>query len=185
MSTQALIEACTAPLFEADRAALDDLLIDAVAQGASVGYVGVPCGDVARAYWRGVEEAVAAGTRALLAARVDGQLAGSVQLGFDTRANSKHRAEVNRLLVHSGFRRRGLGRALMLAAERAARRDGRWLLLLDVREGDPAGVLYRTLGWQVVGRVPDYVLSGSGDMEATVFMFRRLDESPTQRTLDR
>ena len=145
-----------------------------MASGGSVGYVEVPSAAEAREYWRGVEAALASGTVALLAARLDGELAGSVQLVADGRPNARHRGEIKRLLVHTRARNRGLGRQLMLAAERQARRDGRSLLLLDVRVGDPAERLYRGLGWLGAGEVPDYAVAPDGRLAPTLFMYRRL-----------
>ena len=56
------------------------LLLDAVAHGASVGFV-MPLEDAAAdAYWRDVTEALAAGSRVLLVAWRDNVLVGTVQL---------------------------------------------------------------------------------------------------------
>ncbi len=86
------------------------------------------------------------GRAVLLAAWSDGELAGTVQVGLDMPPNQPHRAEVQKLLVVPGARRRGIGRALMLRAEAEAARAGRRLLTLDTRAGDAAEPLYRGLG---------------------------------------
>src|SRR2546423_15433241 len=62
-------------------------------------------------------------------------------------ANQPHRAEVAKLLVHRRARRRGIGRALMIALEAEAARAQRPLLTLDTRRGDAAEQLYHALGW--------------------------------------
>jgi acetyltransferase len=150
------------------------LLEDAVAGGASLGFL-LPLeraeGD---AYWRSVVEAMRAGWRLLLVALAEGRLVGSVQLDLETRANGRHRAEVTKLMVLRADRRRGVGRELMNAALEAARSAGRGLLLLDVRAGDPAEALYRSLGFVEVGEVPRYARSPNGSLAATRFYYLEL-----------
>ena len=101
---------------------------------------------------------MAAGSRVLLAAWLDGALVGTVQLDLGTPENQPHRAEVAKLLVDPAVRRRGVGRALMRRAEQAARAVGRRLLTLDTRAGDVAEPLCRALGWQEAGRIPGHAL---------------------------
>jgi ribosomal protein S18 acetylase RimI-like enzyme len=151
------------------------LLQDAVDSGASVGFV-PPLGDEeARAYWAGVRSAVTTGNRVLLAAVEQGGVLGAVQLDFPAKPNAGHRAEVMKLMVHRGARRRGIGRALMLALEDAARRARRSLLVLDTRVGDSAEQLYLGLGYLRAGVIPRYALSAAGTLDATVYMYRELD----------
>src|SRR5207247_2693942 len=45
---------------------------------------------------------------------------GSVQMDLESRANGNHRAEVMKMFVHSGVRRRGPARALMSEVDAAA-----------------------------------------------------------------
>jgi acetyltransferase len=56
----------------------------------------------------------------LAATTAQGEVAGSVQLALVQKENGRHRAEVQKLLVHSRFRNQGLGRRLMDAIEREA-----------------------------------------------------------------
>src|SRR5262245_32330488 len=100
---------------------LVDLLVDAVDDGASVGFLGPLARGDAERYWTERIAEVAAHNRVLLVAREDGRIVGSVQLAFASQQNAAHRAEVQRLLVHRRARRRGLGRALMLGLEAIAR----------------------------------------------------------------
>jgi GNAT superfamily N-acetyltransferase len=81
----------------------------------------------ADAFWRGVAEGIAAGERVLLAAqdRASGEIFGTVQLVFGQPENQPHRADVAKTLVHRRARRRGLGAALMRAAEDAALAAGK------------------------------------------------------------
>lgn len=151
------------------------LLQDAVAAGASVGFMPPLSGGEALAYWNDVQRGMEAGARILLVAERGVDLIGSVQLVLETRANGLHRAEVAKLMVHTGSRRGGVGRALMEEVERQARAAGRSTLVLDTREGDPAERLYRRLGYQVAGHIPRYALNADGTPHTTVIMYRILD----------
>ncbi|MBI1790922.1 MAG: GNAT family N-acetyltransferase [Acidobacteria bacterium] len=160
---------------------LAELLRDAVESGASIGFLPPLEMDEARRYWREVAEALTAGTRALLVARVDGQLLGAVQLGLETRPNGAHRAEVMKLMVDRRARRRGIGRALMQTAEEAARRLGRSLLVLDTRVGDAAEQLYASMGYLRAGVIPRYAADGAGVRHDTVFFYKEIGLDPVPR----
>lgn len=108
----------------------------------------------------------------LVAHDADDRLVGSVQLHLAQRPNARHRAEVTRLMVHPVARRRGLGRRLMLALEHVAQREGRSLLVLDTRSGDPSNALYQQLGYLEAGRIPRYARSASGQLDGTVFYYK-------------
>lgn len=157
------------------------LLRDAVMDGASVGFV-VPLPDAgAENYWRGVIAEVAEGSRLLLVSRSGGTVAGSVQLGLCLKPNGAHRAEVQKLLVHTTARRQGLGARLMNAIEAEAMKAGRTLLVLDTEPGRPADAMYRRLGWQVAGEIPDFARTPDGVPHPTVVFYKRLaaaDRSP-------
>ena len=152
------------------------VLHDCVHGGASVSFVVPFTMEEARAYWREkVMPGAWAGTRRVLVARLDGEIAGTVQVDLATPANQRHRAEVSKLLVHPDSRRRGLGRALMVAVEGQARVAGRTLLTLDTRTGDAAEALYLSLGYKLAGVIPGYARGpGSGQLESTSFMYKKL-----------
>jgi GNAT superfamily N-acetyltransferase len=163
----------------AERGALVALLRDAVESGASVGFL-PPLGDgEAAAYWATVTAGLREGSRIVLAARDDELgLVGSAQLELAMRANASHRAEVSKVMVHRRARRRGVGRALMLALEDHARQLLRTTLILDTRQGDPSEVLYRAVGWTFAGAIPDYARSATGTLDATALYYKLLDPAP-------
>ena len=98
-----------------------------------------------------------------------------MQLGYDTPANLRHRAEVSKLLVHPTLRRRGIARALMAGLEREAARLGRSLLTLDTRTGDMAEPLYVSLGYRIAGVIPGYCRHPSEDrLDSTTIMYKVL-----------
>lgn len=150
---------------------LADLLVAVVAQGASVGYLPPLEREAATAYWRHV----CAPGIVLLLAEIDGAVVGSVQLELASKANARHRAEVNKLLVAPHVQRRGIGRLLMTAIEAEARVHDRTLLHLDTREGDTSNDFYRSLGWTEAGTIPMWACSADGSLDGTVFYYRVLE----------
>jgi len=160
------------------RAALVALLRDAVDSGASVGFLPPLAEAEGDAYWRTVVEAVREGSSVLLVARAAGagEIVGTAQLLLATRGNALHRAEVAKVIVHTKARRRGIGRALMLAVEERARRLGRTTLVLDTRQGDPSERLYTALGYHFAGAIPAYARSAGGALDPSAFYYRLLIE---------
>ncbi|TMC77206.1 MAG: GNAT family N-acetyltransferase [Chloroflexi bacterium] len=102
------------------------------------------------------------------------RIIGTVQLRLALLPNSRHRAEVAKLLVHRDARRRGVARRLLAAIDKIARREGRTLLVLDTISGSEADRLYRSLGWSEVGSVPNYAAMPDGVLAATTFFYREL-----------
>lgn len=156
---------------------LHELLHDAVAFGASVGFLPPLIVAESQAYWQSVITAIETGHRVLLAARPAGSahLLGTVQLDLATRPNSLLRAEVSKLLVHTSARRRGVGRQLLLALEAHALALARTTLVLDTRHGDGAERLYQHLGYQFVGTIPAYFLNHDGQPHATAVYYKLLE----------
>jgi ribosomal protein S18 acetylase RimI-like enzyme len=150
--------------------ALAALLVDVVAQGASVGFLNPLSRADAQAYWTEVPKPGVT----LLVAEQQGRLVGTAQLHAAPQPNAKHRAEVCKLMVHPAAQRRGIARALMDELEKAARAASRSLLVLDTRSGDVSSDLYRSMGYVEVGRIPRYALSSSGQLDSTVFFYKEL-----------
>lgn len=155
--------------------ALVDVLVDCVDGGASIGFMRPLTRDRARAFWRRVAEGVERGERVLLVASDDTGICGTVQLILDLPDNQPHRADVCKMLVHHRARRRGVGAALMRAAERAALEHGRTVLVLDAVTGGDAARLYERLGWIRVGDVPHFALYPDGRPCGTTYYYRSLD----------
>lgn len=164
----------TAPDIHSQLPALVTLLEDAVNHGASVGFLRPLEPALAHAYWRDVADAVAAGSRILLAARDAGEVVGSVQLDLSAKQNGRHRAEVQKLLVLARCRRRGIARHLMQAIEAQARDAGRTLLVLDTESGSDAVPFYESQGWERCGSIPDFALSADGVPTANIIYFKRV-----------
>lgn len=169
------ISALTSPPSSSDLTALHTLLRDAVEGGASVGFlVPFPEPEVA-AFWSGIFSSVAAGHRVLLVARDEsGLIVGSVQLDLAQKPNSRHRCEVQKLLVLRSLRGRGLGFALMQAAESAARAARRTLLVLDTSASGNALGLYQRCGYTRAGIIPRYAADPDGSLIDTIFYYKEL-----------
>lgn len=145
-----------------------------VGDGSFVSFLPPLARDSALAFWRGVTRAVGAGATHLFVAWLDGALAGTVQLGLDMPPNQSHRGDIRKLLVDPAMRRRGVARALMQAAEAAAKAAGRSLLVLDTRVDGGADRLYRDLGWSEAGTIPGYALDAQGNAHGTTFFFKNV-----------
>jgi GNAT superfamily N-acetyltransferase len=154
-------------------AALAALLTDAVADGASVGFLWPLAAGEAQAWATNVRAALGPGL-ALWVARAQGAVVGCVQLGPCLKPNGRHRGEVMKLLVHRRARGCGVASRLMRALEQHARASGLTLLVLDTMAGSPAEAVYRHLGWQLVGQVPDYAAFPDGRLGPTAVFYKRL-----------
>ncbi|EFM09473.1 GCN5-related N-acetyltransferase [Paenibacillus curdlanolyticus YK9] len=150
---------------------LAELLVKVVEDGASIGFLPPLSLEDASVYWR-----QAAGPDVILyVVRLDARMVGTVQLQLCSKQNGAHRAEIAKLMTHPNARRQGIGRALMLEAEARAKREGRTLLVLDTREGDPSNLLYKSLDYLEAGRIPDFAKSANGELHATVLYYKRVD----------
>lgn len=155
--------------------ALAELLLDCVEGGASVSFMLPLPREKAVAFWLGVAGGVARGERVLLVAEnVEGRIVGTVQLVVAQPDNQPHRADVAKMLVHRGARRRGVARRLLDAVDGVALEEGRSVLVLDTVTGGDAERLYARAGWQCVGSVPKYALMPDGAFCATTFFYKHL-----------
>ena len=147
--------------------ALADVLLDCVEGGASVGFMHPLPRAKAVAFWQNALDSAARGERVVLVAEDAAGIAGTVQVVLAMPDNQPHRADIAKMQVHRRARRRGLGEALMRAAEDAARGAGRTLLVLDTVTGSDAERLYTRLGWKRCGEIPGYALWPTGGLCGT------------------
>ena len=158
---------------EAELHALSEVLIDCVDGGASVSFMHPLAPAKALAFWRDVAAGVVQGRRALLVAEDDAGIVGTVQLVLDQPENQPHRADLSKMLVHRRARRRGVGDALMVAAEQLGRDCDKSLLVLDTASAD-AERLYARHGWQRCGSVPGYALLPQGGLCTTTYFYKQI-----------
>jgi GNAT superfamily N-acetyltransferase len=124
-------------------AELAALLQEAVDAGMALGQL-APL-DTAQAFAKMIET-LDPDERMLFAAFAGDELVGTAQLERARPANSRHRAEVMRVVVRGDAQRQGVGRELMRALEAAAAARGITLLWLTTHDGTPACAFYEALG---------------------------------------
>lgn len=151
-----------------------ELIQDSVNGGASVGFIAPLEHQEAADYWSHVIDNMQAHGLDLLAAIENDKIIGSVQLAPVPKANGQHRADVQKLLVHSHWRRQKIGEQLMQAIETHALNLGRWLLVLDTERGSGAQYLYEKLGYVQSGIIPQYVTGNAGEYLDTVVFYKAL-----------
>lgn len=149
------------------------LLIDTVNHGASIGFLAPLSLETASDYWRKVLTSLGDGLQ-LWVAEQAGEIVGSVQLAPCLKENGKHRADLQKLFVLTTHRGQGIARSLLLAAENAALAQGLRLLVLDTEKASVAENLYQASGWQRAGEIPNFALTPSGKLHATVVYFKEL-----------
>jgi GNAT superfamily N-acetyltransferase len=150
--------------------ALAEVLLDCVRGGASVSFMASLSKPEAEVFFEKVLEGVERGERILLAAFLDSELLGTVQILTATPPNQPHRADIAKLLVHRSARGQGLATRLMEQVEEASRSAGKTLLVLDTVTGGDAERLYMRLGWTKSGVIPKYALFPDGRFcDTTVF----------------
>ncbi len=151
-------------------AALAGVLLDCVEGGASVSFMASLSRAEAEAFFGKVIEGVERGERILLAAFLDGDLLGTVQILTAMPPNQPHRADIAKLLVRRSARGQGVARLLMEQVEEASRSVGKTLLVLDTVTGSDAERLYLRMGWTKAGVIPNYALFPDGRFcDTTIF----------------
>ena len=111
--------------------------------------------------------------RSGLAAEWNGDLAGFAVLSL---SRVERLAELETIVVHPRFRRRGIGARLLLACKDAAHRAGAAVMRLEVRESNKAALdLYLAQGFQKAGRRRSYY---SAPIEDALVLQGFLQEPP-------
>ena len=160
---------------ERELCGLYDVLIDCVEGGASVSFMLPMTREKAEAYWQGVAESLARNDRLVMVAEdAEGAIVGTAQVILAQPENQPHRGDLAKMLVHRRARQRGVGAALLTAAEQEAFKVGKTLLVLDTAS-DAAERLYTRAGWQRVGVIPDYALMPDGALCDTVLFYKYLE----------
>ena len=153
---------------------LVDLLADAVNHGSSVGFLPPISQSESLAFWQHAIREIGAGKRRLLVALDHGRVVGSVQLRLASQTNGRHRAEIEKLFVHTSERRKGYGTKLMEAVEKEAAACGRSLLVLDTVPSDAAAPLCRALNYVEVGSIPNYAQLEDGSRVPTTIFCKQM-----------
>ncbi|MGQ5525175.1 GNAT family N-acetyltransferase [Chitinimonas sp. PSY-7] len=170
------VEAITAGHASRHTPGLGTLLADAIHHGASLGFLAPLTTNTAQRYWDGVLDEVVQNQRQLWIATADEKLVGTVQLTPCHKENGWNRAEVQKLVVHTAWRNRGVARQLMAALEKHAHQTGRKLVYLDTEVGSAAEKFYACQGYQKAGEIPDFACSPDGTLRGTAIYYKQLME---------
>jgi [ribosomal protein S18]-alanine N-acetyltransferase len=115
----------------------------------------------------------------LLVAKIDDKVAGAA-LVFLRRGSDL--ARLYSIAVDARARGRGLGAALLQAAEQAARAAGARRLRLEVRHDNAAAIgLYRKLGYEVFARQSGYYEDGCEAVRMEKRLLRPAQDKPATR----
>ena len=159
---------------------LDDLCEateSAIVEGGGFGWLKAPPRQVLENYWKGV---LLVPERRLVVGRLDGVIAGSVQLSRAPRNNEAQAfaGTITALFVAPWARGRGIGRGILVEIERLARELGLAVLNLDLRASQLAAIgLYESLGYQRWGTHPCYA-QVEGRVVHGHYYYKRVDQAP-------
>lgn len=175
-------EIMIAPLtsLPATLATLGEILVEAVADGASVHFMHPLQQAEAERFWESSLASAARDERIVLGAFDGDELIGTVTLALDFPPNQPHRAEIGKLMTRVSHRGKGVAKALMRAAETMAVARSRTLVVLDTAADGGASKLYEGLGFTLAGSVPDYALKPHGGLSACMIYWKRLKPLSSQ-----
>lgn len=144
--------------------------------GGAVGFVPPVTGEDVRPDLDHSLAEVGSGRRRLLIGRDDeGRLAATAFLAYNDHRLMTHWIWLYTVMVHPGHQGNGYGRALMAAAEKAARSlRGIEAIRLTCRGGTGVDDFYARCGYKEVGRVPGGIRVAPGDDRDDVYMLLTL-----------
>jgi GNAT superfamily N-acetyltransferase len=99
----------------------------------------------------------------------------TIQIARHPKATHAYKGEIRKLLVHSNYRRHGLGRRLMSEIERIGKEDmGLEMIILDTAIETAARDFYISLGWTQWGICPKYAKFADGRKADCIFFYKEL-----------
>ncbi|KAH6678726.1 acyl-CoA N-acyltransferase [Halenospora varia] len=165
------------------------LLQECVHDGHSMGFLSPLSVEEAKAYWLDASIQVAKSQTHLFivmsatqSATASPEVLGTVQLAGSPKPSHSHRAEVNKLIISSSYRRKGLARKLMEEVESLARELGRDVLTLTTAKDSDAREMYLKMDWDEFGVCKDYAQRPDGK-RADVSFFRKELACTTARSV--
>jgi len=151
--------------------------------GGAVGWVDVPDRAETAGWLAGIAAEVKAGRTRMALLELDGRVAALGRWTRYAKDTVAVNAEVLQVMVHPDARGRGLARRLVAALVEDARAKRVETLTLDVRGNNHAAMaLYESLGFEVYGRLPDFVAVGDERWDRVLY---RLDLRTADWTLRR
>jgi GNAT superfamily N-acetyltransferase len=112
-----------------------------------------------------------------LVAEVDGRVVGTVALNRHTHPLFAHRAQVDDVVVHGDYQRRGIARRLVAELRNRAQAMGVEILEVSCRAGTAAEQVYPRLGFIEYGRLPRGIKEPWGDYQVfdMVYLYQPLE----------
>jgi acetyltransferase len=156
---------------------LCELIADAIDAGDSVGFVQPANLGALKLHWQSVFMGLGEPGIALWVARQPGEsekVIGCVQVVLTAKPSASHRAEIDKLIIHSSMRNRKVGAALLATAEAYAKAHQRQLVVLNAPSGSSAEKMFQHMAYSVAGRIPDFDVAVDGSLQASSAMFKRL-----------
>jgi ribosomal protein S18 acetylase RimI-like enzyme len=169
-----IVQQVTENLSRPDLNDLCDATDAAIEGGGGFGWVSIPERDSLERYWQGV---IAAPTRLLFAARLDGVICGSAQLILPPHNNEAqgHSVQMTTNFVAPWARGHGLARMMLETVEEHARRKGYAVINLDVRKTmEKAILLYESMGYTRFGEHP-YSVRAQGETIPSLYYYKVID----------
>lgn len=146
----------------------------AIEGGGGFGWLEVPERPMLERYWQGV---IAAPTRWLFVARLDGTICGTTQLILPPTNNEAqaHMVQMTTNFVAPWARGHGLAKMLLESVEERAKSEGFAVINLDVRKTmDNAIALYETMGYVKFGEHP-YSVRSKGETITSLYYYKNIN----------
>jgi ribosomal protein S18 acetylase RimI-like enzyme len=163
-------------------------LVQAVmADGAALGWSGVPTAEQATAWWQDLLAETAAGRAAVCAAYDGERLVGLGEWRRYELAPQRQNADLEKVLVSRPARGSGIGRRILEDLIAQARAAGVETLTLQCRGNNHGAIrLYRRLGFIEYGRLRDFVAAGPDRWDKVMMAIDlRTGDEPLNRYGDR
>lgn len=136
------------------------LVDSATGDGGTLGYAEVMSVSESEAFIEALRRSVVAGESSVLLGRVNSQPAFLVILTLNRMPNCRHRAELSKGVVHPDYRGKNYVQLAFRALIQRSEQLGIEQLVLDVREGCRAHLLWQRFGFVSFGVLDDYARIG-------------------------
>lgn len=139
-----------------DLADICNITEQAIKAGGGFGWLKVPSRDILNNYWKGL---LVVQNRIIIAGRLNGAIAGVLQLGLQPSNNEaqKNIANITSHFVAPWARGYGLAKQMIDYAEIMTKENGSSCIQLDIRETQEAAIqLFKSKGYKQWGLNPNY-----------------------------
>ena len=145
----------------------------AIKAGGGFGWITVPPRDVLKRYWNSI---LLVNTNTLIVGRLNGDIAGSMQLSFYP-PNNEAQKRISRIKSHfvaPWARGYGLAKAMIDFTENVSRENDTKCIQLDVRETQEAAIkLFKTKGYKWWGENPHYAFV-NGNFIKGIYFYKKI-----------